>query len=225
MLPHRFVSLVSVLVLVILIAGCAQTRQSRAVEQSGFLGDYSQLRKGGKNEALYLHIDESADFASYDKIQIVSVEMRGTEDLAKVSMEERKALCGYLYAALKRELGKEMRVVEKPGPGVLQLRAAITEADGARVGLNTVTTIVPQARMLSTLSGMVADTAVLVGQASLEVEIKDSATQKRVAAGLDRRVGAKSLRNAFSKWADVESAYDHWAERIATRLGELRQGG
>ena len=83
MLPHRFVSLVSVLVLVILIAGCAQTRQSRAVEQSGFLGDYSQLRKGGKNEALYLYIDESADFASYDKIQIVSVEMRGTEDLAK----------------------------------------------------------------------------------------------------------------------------------------------
>ena len=151
--------------------------------------------------------------------------MLGTKNLEKVSAEERKALCGYLYSALKRELGKQMQIVENPGPGVLQLRAAITETDGARVGLNSVTTIVPQTRLLSKLSGMVADTAVLVGQASLEVEIKDSVTQERVAAGLDRRVGAKSLRNAFSKWADVEAAYDHWAERIATRLGELRQGG
>ena len=43
-----------------------------------------------------------------------------------------------------------------------------------------------------------------------------------LAAGIDRRVGAKTARSAFRKWTDVEAAYDHWAKQLATRLNELR---
>ena len=70
---------------------------------------------------------------------------------------------------------------------------------------------------------MALDTAVLVGKSSLEVEISDSVTHKRLVAGLDRRVGAKTLSHAFSKWGDVEAAYDHWATGIAHRLRALSQ--
>ena len=210
------------MVVLTLVAGCLQTRQSKSVSKSGFLGDYSQLREGENDEARYLFIDEKADFSKYDKIQIVSVKILGNKQLQAVQPEEREALCGYLYNALQRELGKQLSVVNGPGTGTLQLRAAITEADDAEVGLNTVTTIVPQTRLLSTLAGMTMDTAVLVGQTSIEVEIMDSETGKRLAAGVDRRVGAKSLKTAFSKWGDVQAAYDHWAEHIADRISQLR---
>ena len=38
------------------------------------------------------------------------------------------------------------------------------------------------------------------------------------------RVGTKSLRGVFSDWADVQAAFDDWAERAGTRLHDLHQG-
>ena len=43
-------------------------------------------------------------------------------------------------------------------------------------------------------------------------------------AAVDRRVGTKSFKGLFSDWADVQAAFDSWAERIRTRLEELRTG-
>jgi len=36
---------------IVALSGCPTTRQTRSVEKSGFLGDYSQLREGGMGEA------------------------------------------------------------------------------------------------------------------------------------------------------------------------------
>ena len=43
-----------------MIAGCALTRQTRSVEKSGFLGDYSDLREGGSGEAQLVYIKPGA---------------------------------------------------------------------------------------------------------------------------------------------------------------------
>ena len=42
-----------------LVTGCALTQQARKTEPAGFLGDYSNLKEGGKDEALLVYIDES----------------------------------------------------------------------------------------------------------------------------------------------------------------------
>ena len=50
-------------------------------------------------------------------------------------------------------------------------------------------------------------------------------TGERLAAGVDRRSGGLSVKNAdVWKWGDVEHAMDFWAQRLAQRLTELHKG-
>jgi hypothetical protein len=228
MIGFRRVSLLfTVASLVLAVAACALTRNPRErAEASGFLGDYSELRKGTDDEADLIYINPGGDWSRYDAIlsESVTVWHRGSERV-EVSDAEAEALAAYLYNALHRELGKDYRIAERPGSGVMRLRAAITEAEGANRVAKTITSVVPQLRTLTTLGGMGADMAVVVGEAAIEVEFRDSETNERLVAAVDERWGTKALRGGFSEWGDVEHAYDFWAERIRERLTQLRNGG
>jgi len=205
-------------VLVVCLAlaiGCSPLRQRRApVEESGFLGDYSQLKKNDKYPAYLVYINPNANWSKYNAIEIDSVTLWGTSE--KLSEKDRHMLAGMMYNALHDTLSKHFKIVQAPGPNVLRLRAALTEEKGANVPLNVVTTVIPQLRAVTTLGGMAADTAALVGEASGEIEMTDSVTGRRLAAGVDRETGTKALlrSNKFEKWADVHAACEYWAGRI-----------
>ena len=217
--------LVAGLVLVIVLAACATTRQTRSVEKSGFLGDYSQLREGEGDEAQLVYINRLANFSRYDAVIIDSVTFWRSGD-SQISEEDQQMLTDQLYLSLDTKLKENgFATVKRPGPNVLRLRAAITEARGAKVVANAVTSIVPQARLITTLGGMATDTAVLVGAAGIEAELTDSLSGERLAAGVDERVGTKAIRGAFGEWKHVTEAFDYWADRIATRLQQLRAAG
>jgi len=91
--------------------------------------------------------------------------------------------------------------------------------------LNTVSKVVPQLRLLTTVGGVASDTQVLVGRAGVEGEVLDGLTGQRLAAAVDRRAGTKALRGGVSTWADVQNAFDFWSERLRTGLAELREAG
>ncbi len=206
----------------LLVAACATTRQTRSVEKSGFLGDYSQLREGGDDEAQLVYIDPDADFSVYNAILIDSVTLWHESDLSKIPAEELQALTDYLYSALQKELSKDYEIVNTPGVGVLRFRAAITEAKGARVVGNVVTSVIPQLRMLSSVAGLATDTQVFVGKCGIEAEMTDSLTNFRLMAAVDERAGTKALRGGLGEWSEVERAFDYWAERLRKRLETLR---
>ena len=206
-----------------LAVGCAPLRQRRApVEQSGFLGDYSQLQKNDAYPAYLIYVNPSASWSTYDAIIIDSVSLWGAAE--ELSDADRQMITGMMYNALHDRLSKNFRIANASGPNVLRLRAAITEAKGSKVTLNLVTSVVPQLRAISTIGGMGADTAALVGEASGEMEISDSVTGRRLAAGVDRQTGTKALLrgNKFAKWGDVQSACDYWADRVDQFL--VKQG-
>ena len=123
-------------------------------------------------------------------------------------------LTDMLYKALADKLGEKFKLADRPGPGVIRVRAALTQAKGAVVPLNAITTVIPQLRLLTTVGGVAADTAVLVGAASVEAELVDSITNARLADAVDAVAGTKGLLRAFSKWADVQNACNNWAERL-----------
>ncbi len=62
----------------------------------------------------------------------------------------------------------------------------------------------------------------MAGSAAIEGEITDSLTGRRLLAAVDKRLGNKTLRGTLGKWANVEKAFDFWAERLRTRLAELQ---
>jgi hypothetical protein len=214
---------VAVCVASVLVA-CQTTRQTRNVQAAGFLGDYSQLRKGEGKEAQLIYINSNANWQSYNAIMIDSVTIWYNDATEKMSAEDRKALTDLLYADLHTALGQDYAIVDHPGPRTLRLRAAITEAKGAKVVGNTITTIVPQARMLSTLTGLATNTQVFVGKAAIEAELTDSMSGERLIAAVDERAGAKTLRGIGGKWKDVDNAFKYWSEQIQKRLAELRAG-
>ena len=60
-------------VLASILAGCATTHQTRSVESSGFLKDYSMLREGQGDEALMVYINPETDFSAYEGVIIDSI--------------------------------------------------------------------------------------------------------------------------------------------------------
>jgi hypothetical protein len=218
----KALAVLGILVLSLALAACSTTRQTRSVETSGFLGDYSQFEEGEGDQAQLVYINPNAKFSAYDGIMIDSVTLWHDSETSELSEEDQQMLTDFFYQSLHEALGKDFQVVDSPGPRVMRLRAALTEAKGARVVMNSVTSIVPQFRLLSSLLGRATDTAPWVGKATAEVEITDSMTGTRLVAGVDQRTGTKAVRGGLKTWSHVKAVCDYWSERIATRLQELR---
>jgi hypothetical protein len=209
----------------LILAACPTTRQAGSVEKSGFLGDYSILKEGKDGRALLYYRNPDTDFTKYDKILLdpITLWRPPDTDLAKLDEDDAQRLGLLLYRKVKSELIKDYEFVDEPGPGVLRLRLAITEASDANAPLNLVTTIVPPFLVLSGVKALATGTGAFMGAASLEGEITDSVTNELLIAAVDRRVGVKNISNAWRTWDEVEDAYDYWARRIRERLAEERK--
>jgi len=213
---------------VLIVGGCASTYQARSVEESGFLGDYSMLKEGTWSQALLVYINPDANelCKNYTKVLLepVSIWVKADSSLEDVSEEDRQMLTDYLYDSLKEALSKDYEIVDRAGQGVLRVRAALTEADGSWVVLDTITSIVPIALGLSTLKQLTFGTASFVADASIELELEDSMSQVRLAAMVDRRAGGKGWSKKFNEWGKVEKAFDYWAEKVQKGLTTCRAG-
>jgi hypothetical protein len=206
------------------LTGCSTSKQvSQMKEQSGFLGDYSMLREGKGDEANYVYVDPAANWKSYNKVLIRPVELWRSEDsdLLKLSPEDQKMLVDYLHASLRDHLSKEYEIVDKPGPGVLVIRAAVTDAKKAKPVVNIVSSVVPVGMAVSFGKEIVTGTGTGVGAVAVEAEFLDGQSNQRVAAAMDARAGTKALRSkGGGKWGDVKLAFDYWSQRVVTRLAE-----
>lgn len=216
-----------VLVSALALGGCATTRQARSVTKSGFLGDYSQLSPGGPDQAKLVYWNPKVRWAQYDKIILEPVTIWRTGEsstvLTSVSREELQDLADLLHATIRSRLG-EYQLVDAPGPGVMRVRVALTEAGKSFVPLDVVSTVVPQARAVAEVTSLATRTPAFVGAAAIEIEALNSVTGERLAAAVDRRVGAKSPEGVLRSWDDVEDAFQVWADLVQRRLREKRQG-
>lgn len=209
------------------MAACTPITQTRDVEATGFLGDYSQLKPGNEGEALKIYVNPNYQQTckTYDKVMIDPIKIWVAKDsnLISVSTDDRQAMVNHLHGAMVSELGKEYTIVNKAQPGTLRIRAAITEAEGSWVALDTLSSFMPQMLVLSKMKELATGTASFVGKASGEVEITDAVTGERIAAAIDGMAGAKSTIGVTGKWDDVNRIFDDWAGRLAYRLANCGQ--
>jgi hypothetical protein len=223
----RLLSAIHILLAFFLILGCgacATTEQTRSVEPSGFLKNYSFFRKGGGDRAQLYYIKQDVNFAAYDKVIIEPVTIWHTYDSGfnEIPVYELQYMVDYLYTTTKKELGSILTLVERPGPGVMRVRMAITEAKGSNVTMDIVTNVLPPAVLTDWGKKLTTGTHSFVGKAAIEVEVLDSLTDVRLAAAVDERAGGKTFGGKTSKWSDVQEAFDYWANRFKVRLTELR---
>ena len=140
----------------------------------------------------------------------------------KLSLDQHlQGLVNYFHSAVYEHLSKSYEMVSIPGPGVIRVSVAFTRLGDRNVTLDTVSTYVPQMRLLSELKSVATGKPAFVGEASMEAKLTDGASGQVLGAAVDTRVGGKTIKN-MDDWADVKKAIDHWAELLAGRLCTLR---
>ncbi len=221
----RMLLLRSVTCLLLLITtACSQTEQAQQVKFSGFLSDYSKLGPGGPGDPLFIYINPAVDFRGYPKAMVEPVTIWRSQDADPGSVSPRElshlatSLEAWIYKALRRE---GITPVQEPGPGVMRIRAGLTEAQQSSVKMDLLTSFIP----LPSTSKLATGTRAFVGKASIEGEMTDSQTGELLGAMVDRRAGSRMPQRHDNSWHDVEQAFRFWSDRFAYRLCRLRGSG
>jgi hypothetical protein len=200
--------------------GCA----SSGAKASGFMKDYSMLQPGEKDEAALVYVKDGVDWNSYTAVMIdpVTVWYDSDADYQGIHPRDLVRLGDYFEQAMLKNLQDGYKIVARPGPGVLRIRAAITDVVPSNPTMDTVTGILPQARAVSAVARVTTGSDLYVGQAAAEAELLDSQTGERLAAAVDRKAGTKGLIEIEKDpLKDAKNAIDWWAKRVRERLDDL----
>jgi hypothetical protein len=214
----------AVTLLLLLASACATRRARQPADMSGFLDDYSLLREGGPGEVALVYRNPDANWRAYDKVLLEPVTLwrSGRKSLDPVPEADLLRLIADLQGAVRRRLGQGFTLVEQPGPGVMRMRLAITDARAS----DPVLDVMRGRGDATTPSPDVAihpETRRFIESAAIEGEIRDAQTNQLLAAGVDhrRRKGAPPI----DTWAEVGRAIDFWAARLVSRLEARTRGG
>lgn len=205
----------------LVMAGCAASGM-KDVRQTGFLGDYSQLKPGAEDQAALVYLKPGVDFKGYDKLMFerVVVVLSSEAESQQLDPALLKEMTDYYQNSLFEAVKNQYQIVDAPGPGVLRVRVAITELSPSNPVANTMSTIVPVGIVVAGATKAVSDENLGTGEAGTEFELLDAVSGERLAAAVDRRQGGKGVFRG--KWEDTKDAFDYWAKRFSTRLAEMR---
>jgi hypothetical protein len=109
--------------------------------------------------------------------------------LAKVSKGKMLSAVQYLAEQAKKEIGRELKIVDKPGPGVLRWDAAITGVKGSSTSVPSTKNL--PASMIFTDASPIAVPSEHGFVVYLESRLVDSQTKKVMAKSVRAGVGSK----------------------------------
>lgn len=199
-------------VAMMLAAGCTKPQ----ARKSGFLGEYPTFTQGPKGGADRVYFKEGVDFTVYKKIMMDQAVFYLKEDTKHrgVHPGSLEKLADEFHMAMADALKGAYPLVENPGPDVLRIRVAVTNIVPSQILMKPAGS--PEAAGVSTY--------VSVGDATIEAELLDAMTNKRIGAAMDRRIGRETQNvNAMDEWKDIEEAFRFWAKRLRIWLDETHE--
>jgi hypothetical protein len=217
----RFIKAAALSSAIFSMVACSATSM-KDVEQSGFLGDYSQLHEGGEDRAVLTYVKPGVDFKAYNKIMFerVTVYLSPESESREIDPTVLKELADYYQNALLEATKDGYEIVDKPGPDVLWVRVAITDVVASNPTANTLSSIIPVGMVAAVGTKAISGDNLGTGEAASEMEILDSLTKERLAAAVDRRQGGKTVFEG--KWEDTKEAFDHWSGNFRKWLDDMR---
>jgi hypothetical protein len=187
--------------------------------------------------------DPAVDFRKYDRILIERIRVDLDSESSSVDPNQLKALVDYFYQAVVKAIDPPYRVVDKPGRGVLRVRATIVDLVATKPEMSVVVLLTPYATLPDLVAGAAgggpAGSAPYLGRSAIAVEFIDGETNTVVAEYADLRFGRKYVLNtsqgatqavssaatnyldAYSTWAYAKQAFDQWAAQFRARLDQI----
>ena len=188
-----------------------------ATNYSGWMKDYSDLAefKTATGGTSMRWISPSLKKGQYSSVMIDPITYYPAPPAnSQVPVKTINALPTYLVQQMRKELGSNIQIVQKPGPGVLRLRAAITGVDTPTKGLQ-VYEVIPVALIfagVSTATGM-RDHNTLV---YLEAQLIDSQSGDLLAKAVRKGIGENIANNKEEMTLDdAKPVLDSWAKDAA----------
>lgn len=212
-------------VVAIVIAAFCSAAYGQDMMQSGFMSDYSQLRKVTDGTADYRYIAPGAEdkLAKYNAVMVDQPEFFIAADSPYRGVKARQldVLGETLRNGFSTGLAKEYFVVERPGSSVLYVRAALSNLKLKRAKMR-VTDYVPVG--LVTMPIRRAATTDISKKANLrgmvlEMEVFDSVTGERLVAIIDSR-GADA--DNPTSWDQLDQLAKDYGELMLCRLTNSR---
>ena len=201
-------------------AGCAgnhpadQWRKDRTaapgiveVSDSGFLGDYSKLVPSPSHPDT--RYEQTAAFAKFSSFHIEPFIVMSDTTARGIELSEadKQELASDLADELRSAISAKYRVVDGSGEGVASIRGAITAV---------------------ALGGRSPDGEPWLGGSSVEVEIVDSMTNKRVAAAVESDsidpLDEGKRGETGSDFHDARMVFRHWSHRYVRWVDAAKSG-
>ena len=197
------------LILMGAICACTMAGCAAKVQKTGFLSDYSKLQVESETKMRYLNVDKAKQYKSFI-IEPIQVYFHSQSEASKkLKKEQIQQLTQYMHDAIVKALGDKYPIETVPGPGVLRVRAAITDLKKTEPALN----VLPVTKLAG--AGL--------GGASLEAELLDSQTGEQIAAVIESQVGSRLSLAGYSEWGDAKEIMNGWAKNFRERLDELHE--
>ncbi|GJL69825.1 MAG: hypothetical protein NPIRA06_24600 [Nitrospirales bacterium] len=215
----------SILLCVVLsLHGCAQKTQS--LDFSGFLTDYTSLRPSPDDSGAWSYRKPGVNFKDYNTIMLDPLVIFPSQHSEYGGLDGLTAwrLALAFQESMSRALAGGYEIVKDPGPGVLRLRAALTDVMLERPALASSVPLLPLANDFliqgaEKISGMNA----LEGEAAIEAEILDTQSQERLVAYVEQRMSSEVLlTREKDSLGPVLEIFDYWAKKLRQRLDEER---
>jgi hypothetical protein len=208
----------------------AKQQEPPSKKVSGFLDDYSGLYPDPKNGDLLIYEKNKEVLKAYHKFMIepVTVYLLPEAEDRGINPDDLDRLARYFADAITDELldSDRYEVVTEPGPGVLDVRIAITNVEPTGGKKNAALKAGASAASMAVAPGAsLAVPRLSVGKVEIEGEMLDSASGERIAAFVTGKGGRRwfSGLNAYKKWGDIEAAFRSWAKNFRKRLDQANE--
>jgi len=222
----------------LLAAGCASTPEpapgdgraasgtvlpGSTLQASGFLGDYSQFQKVPGRLDTWQWVKPGVGWKQYTKIYLAPVEVWINPGADYPGIQP--ALYKQITDEFRGVVAKEFRaggyeVVDRPGPGVLVIRFALTGVNPERPGFTPLDVLPIKIAIDAARFATGTDKTVIA--MSGEAEVRDGATNERLFAQVTTRRDAHLFVGQQITWADVSNGATEWAEQARARLDKAR---
>jgi hypothetical protein len=242
-----------------LLAGCATPSaggnavtasdiSSAKVTDVGFLSAPGQLKPSAAAGGALCWRQAKVDWHRYDKVMFerIQVYLTPTPEQRAIDPTDLKTLVDYFHKALVDNMRPVLPVVDKPGPGVLRVRIALTSLTPTNTTASMVGTAVPYGFIAEAgsgaASGRPAGSTPYMGQTGIQMQFRDGATGQVMGECADSQIGLKyaadlkgsapdavkawtnGYLSSFESWTYAQDAFNKWAALFASRFAALRSG-
>ena len=203
------------------------------VKYSGFLGRYNNFKVVNPQTQAELWIrppyEDLSILKDYHSIVFSPIEiwMDPKTTYRGIDPNELKQITDYFLTQLKKKLGKDYKIVEDSGPGVMNIRLAITGLNKEKPDYKKVYNLIPVKAVYELGNAAyrkVAGKQVDIYEATAEMEIRDSDKNIRLVAAIDRQATKATVeKGAETDWDNLQGVLDYWVKTIKARLTAARK--